>query len=296
MHMKTLSLAAALSLLPALAASADVWGIKSNASSGGLSNAPAWLYRFAENGSSFVDIGAIHVGGAQVDADALAMASPSDIYAFEIGIAGSRLLRLDPLTAAATPVGDYHVGRDIRGAVMIGQAQVLAVDVAANQLLRVDAASGTIVAAPVNVDLDLEDGVDIAFRPQTGQYYLSRYETGAAFYTVDIATGATALQFLDTAGDVWTTVPFTPGIAFSLDAPGNRLFAYEANGSDDIYFYSLGGANPRTLLWGSILGAFNSGRGDLATAIPEPGTLGLAAVAALALRRRRVGSAERLRR
>ncbi|MFN4243677.1 MAG: PEP-CTERM sorting domain-containing protein [Tepidisphaerales bacterium] len=269
-------LAAAVLSVAVSPVSAEVWGIKSNAPMSGLpSDAPAYLFRFLENGGGLTGVGPITVNGVEVDADALAMGSLDSMYAYVVSPNGSQLAKLDPATAAATLIGPFHPARDIRGATLLANGQLLVVDSASDELLMVDPSTGALVGAPVPLDIDVDNGVDIAWRPDTGVFYLNRHTISSAeLYTVNITSGVTSLVFADAAFDLWNpSFPvFYPGIAFSLDAPSARLFAYEANGSEDIYYYDLpsGTRNP---LYHNFLPSFNAGRGDLASPVPEPASV-----------------------
>lgn len=257
-------------------AHATTFGVKA-CGSGACSTAgpPVRLFSFLEDGSSFTDIGTVTLGGAAIDTDGLAISHTQGLLGFQMGTAGSRLLRLDPATAVATAIGPVLSGRNIRGAVFDLADTLRVLDAANHQLLQIDPTTGLIVGAPVALTLGgnpfmLQIGTDIAVRAN-GTPYVASYSSQSDLYTLDMATGALTLVFSDSAIQ-GTHPPYFQGITFSETASSESyLFGYDANGPDDIYRYDVdAGAGSRTLVHGNIIPSFNAGHGDLAALMPRP--------------------------
>lgn len=274
----------------ACGASAQIYGIKSNAPTDGRpSSAPAALFSFNENGTGFTTIGTIAlVTGGQIDADALALSRNHGLMGFWVTPNGSTLMNISTSNALATTVGSMLGGRDVRGAAFDLRDRLWAVDAASNELIRLDPATGNLIGGPLSVHttsgaLDISTGADLAVHSSGAMWLVM----DRSFYTIDVATGLATLLGSDPT--VSPHVNFLPGAAFSMNAPPERLFAYEANGSDDLFYYDTNlNFNPNILL-SNIIPSFNSGRGDLASLmIPAPGAAALLGMAgALMLRRRR---------
>lgn len=287
-----MELAITTSLLTATLAgitSAQIYDFKSNAPAGVQpSSAPAVLFSFNENGSGFTSIGTISlVTGGQIDADGLALSLNHGLMAFWVTANGSTLMNLNSSTAVGTTVGSMLGGRDVRGAAFDMSDRMWAVDAASNELIRIDPLTGNIIGGPLSVHtgtgaLDISNGADLALHASGAMYLVMDH----SFYTIDVAIGLATLLGSDST--VSPHVNFLPGAAFSMNAPADRLFAYEANGSDDLFYYDLNvGFNPNTLLV-NIISSFNSGRGDLAwLMIPAPAGSTLLGLAGVALLRRR---------
>jgi hypothetical protein len=292
---------------------ADVWGIKSTGSSdslgvgGGGSIAPAHLFRFSEDGTSLIDVGAITLNGSQWDADGLAIDASGDLYAYLLNnqvtpvgggvvtsVLNSTLVRLNKLTGQATVIGSALSGRDIRGAAFDTSGQLWALDAANNELLAINSLTGAILGSPIGLTFfgsthNLTNGTDLAFRAD-GTLFLVDDE---AFYTVNPLTGVMTFFAVDpVSGDDYLT-----GLAFSYLSLQDLMFALEVNGTDDLFTFDTDGPFTRTLLLSNILSGFNSGRGDLAAQplapvvpIPAPAALpaGLILLSLAALRRRGV--------
>ena len=283
-------------------AGATIFGIKSCGSNGvcnpggsvqgGGSLPPANLFSFESGGTGFTDLGAITVGGTNVDADGLAMRSDGDLFGFQLteqvtpsgpnlisNVVASRLISLGAGTAAATTVGSITLSdRDIRGAVFDASDNLWALDATANQVLRIDTATGGMVAGSAvgltvyGVNLDLSTVSDIAIRSD-GTVLLAN---SSDFYSLDLGTGALSSLFTDSGAG-------HSGLAFDDDlASVEMLFTFEVNGLDDLFSFDTSLASPtQTDVLLNIIPAFNAGRGDLASItlvdaqIPEPGTLAL---------------------
>lgn len=279
-------------------------GVQAGCDNIDASDPPANLFSFQENGTGFVDHGAITRGGTRIDVDALGMSASRNLFGYEIinDGASSRLLSIDTATAQATAVGSALAGRNVRGAAFDLQNQLWVVDSAANSILRVNHTTGAVVAGSEMTltlgggAIDIIDGTDIAVSSD-GAIRLANYNAGSGkpeFFTVDLGTGALTLEFTDLVGEPDSPLSlFFSGITFSEDGAHNALYGYEANGFEDIYRYDLP-TYTRTEIFQNIVPSFNAGRGDLAAfmqpvAVPEPGSLFVFALglAGLGLARRK---------
>ena len=93
-------------------AEAEIWGVKTH---GPMSEPPSTLFRFDEDGDTFTVVGEIRLDGQPVEVDGLAIDIDGALYGFIAGDASGLLVAIDPVTAAASPVGMLG-GREIRGA------------------------------------------------------------------------------------------------------------------------------------------------------------------------------------
>lgn len=286
--MKTLCKLGAMGIGLVTVASADIYGIKSLApSSGQPSAAPATLFRFSEDGSGLTSIGAITMATAgQIDADGLALSAHHGLMAFWVTANGSSLLSLDSTTAVGNTVGSFLSARDIRGAAFDLHDRLWAVDAASNELLRIDPLTGDVTGGALAIHtstgaLDVSNGTDLAVHASGAMWLVS----GNEFYALDVNTGLATLLGADpTVGPV----NFLPGAAFSTSAPQDRLFGYEANGTDDVVYYDADQSFSPHYMYTNIIGSYNSGRGDLASLmIPAPGSIVLCTLAVCVLPRRR---------
>lgn len=301
-------LAAALAGAPA--ASGITYGLKSqdyyNTPAGQFSGSPTHLFRFREDGSQFTDLGQVSLGGAGIDADGLAISPQWGLMGFQLTERNdandvprdARLVAIDPGTAAASPVGSWLAGRDVRGAVFDLADRLWALDARNDELLRVDPATGGVVSGwAVALSLDVDTTSDIAVR-HDGQFYLTSY---------DRAAGESVIYELDQVSGALQAVHGEPGqglvgLTFSEAAEADHVFAFEVNDNsvsglsdnDDVFRYDIDPSWSRAVLHGDVIVEYNAGRGDLASAmIPEPLTAlglvgGAVAVGAHLRRRRRV--------
>lgn len=147
-------------LASSLTATADslVYGLKSCAGciGGGTSSAPTNLFAFKEDGSRFIDIGPVALGGNGIDADALALSPRYGLLAFELkksnGVTiSSSLISIDRNTAQASVIGQPLNGRDLRGAVFDHADRLWVLDAANNEVLQIDPATGAIVGTPLKL-------------------------------------------------------------------------------------------------------------------------------------------------
>jgi hypothetical protein len=273
-------------LLPS-SAQAVVYGLKSQGlSSSFASTTPTYLFSFAEDGSGLNPIGEIKVAGAAVDADGLAVSGTYGLRGFELsydldGLVTSSTMLTIPSSASggivsAAEIGTGLIGREIRGATF-ASGKLWVVDAKTLEILQIDPVTGAVVGGPVrlknpnNTDFIPALGtphavLDIAYRAATGEFYLVFFNT---IYTVDVTTGQMSPVTTDTG-------QWLAGATFSAKAPGDRLFAYDVNASDDISYYAPTGNLPRSPLYLNFMSAasgyFDAGRGDLA-ATPEPASI-----------------------
>lgn len=268
------------------AAHATIWGVKSFGPPAQASSAPTLLFSFNPDGSGLTSAGNIAlVTGAQIDADALAVSPNHGLLAYWLTPNGSTLVSLNSSTALASPIGAQLPARDIRGAAFDAADRLWALDAAANELLRIDPTTGSILGAPLPITLgggayDLTDGTDLALQTNGTMALVNANQ----ILTLNTATGAATL--LGTDPTVGPTNYLT-GAAFHPDADPDTLFTLEVNNTEDIFTYPVAGPfTPNTLL-PNIFPAFNSGRGDLAALVPAPGAAALLGLGTLAALRRR---------
>ncbi len=268
-------------LLLAPSAHAIVLGIKSCGSgppnfcfNGTVPNSlpPTNLFSFQEDGSGFIDIGPVTLDEIDIDADALAFSLTHGLLAFELqksgfNTTGSTLIIIDSNTAVASTIGSLLSGRDIRGAVFDLSDTLWALDAASDELLQINPSTGAVVGPPVALMLggnafDLSDVTDIAVALDNTFFVADSSD----FYTLDILSGALTLVHTD-------VLQGFAGITFSIGAPEEDLFVNDVNGSEDIFSYAVDSGFSQTTLHENFIPTFNSGRGDLAAAIPEPSSM-----------------------
>lgn len=299
-----------------------IWGIKSDGDdtappSGPASLPPARLFYFDDSGTNPAqDVGVVSLADQQnIDVDALAVTTAGWLYAFELThgtgpsapVTASQLVRLDPETAVATRIGGTHE-REMRGAAMTLEGALWALDARNDEVVKVDSATGALGGAlALTLEgnaYDLSDRCDLAFDAAGTAWLVDRAEVvigGSpfmvpAFYTVDLDTGEMTKIGVDDY-----TGPEPPdgnpilqyvGCAFSPNPQTDptKMFNLDISSDEDVFYNDVDGGFAR--LGGGPMGIlmtyFDSGRGDLgAAAIPEPMTMGLLGVGALALLRRR---------
>jgi hypothetical protein len=248
-----------------------VWGVKSYEVPF-PSGVPATLFNFAEDASAFTTVGPVKLGSSQIDVDGLALSPEGALFGFQVGIPGSRLIKIDKSTAVATTVGPVLAGRDIRGAVFTLAGQIVALDAAQKQIVRFDPATGQVIGIGVPLQVTNQPGVgqdvcDLAQAPDGSFLIAWNYNE---LHSVDLNTGATRLLFRDPVPDRQGGVPTLAGLAFSRDATNPAtLFGYEISLQDDIYTYQTDASFARAVPFQHLLSGYNSGRGDLAT-VPPP--------------------------
>lgn len=260
-------------------AQSTIFGVKSCGSSATAiacpqvaSTPPAHLFTFATDGSSFSSLGAITLDGTPIDVDGLAVSPVRGLLGFRIDSGApttSTLISIDTLTAEATAVG-FPLGRSIRGAVFDLSDRLWVVDADSDEVLEIDPATGFEVpgtAFGLVPAITHAQGLDLAVR-QDGRFYLV---TLHAIFQLDMATGV-----LTQIKNESSPAPglFLAGGTFSLGAGDDDLFAYEVNGTEDLFRYDVDAVGvPRTTLFTNIIPSFNAGRGDLAARIKTTGLL-----------------------
>ena len=281
----------ATSLVAWAPARAEVWGVKTHDPESGP---PATLFHFAEDGSSFVAVAPVTLGGTEIDVDGLAVRTDGSLFGFQLDAGGSRLISINPATAAAQAIGSTLAGRDIRGASFTRSGALLVLDSAQEQLLQINPADGSVIGQPVRLTQggnpypDLSNLTDIAERGD-GTLFVCDYSglTGAKVFTLNSSTGALTTLFTDT-DDIGLV-----GAAFSASsADPTILFALDVFESEELLTYQSEAPHARSTLYPGIIPEYNAGRGDLAAApVPEPQTWAhgvalFASVGALCLLRR----------
>ncbi len=267
-------------------AAATVFGLKSCGSrspgfcgdviiGGGGSLPPTRLFSLAADGSGFMDLGTVTLGGVAIDADGLAMRSDGALFAFELtetitgtsdvdsDVTASRLISLGTGNPAASAIGDGFA-RDIRGAVFDAADRLWVIDALNDEVLRVDVTTGAEVSGTIKaLSSPISTASDIAIRAD-GTVVLSDQDN---FFTLDLATGVLTSLFTQ-PGDVYAGLAFDP-------ASSTSLIAYDVAFGEDLFSFDTAlDSPPRTDVRLDILPSFNAGRGDLASmTVPEPATL-----------------------
>jgi hypothetical protein len=255
----------ALLISAAAVAAADVWGVKTHDP---VSQPPSTLFRISEDGNSLTIVSAVLLEGGNIEVDGLALGSDQTLYGFQIAASGSRLITIDPSTAAATARGPYLAGRQIRGAALTSDGHLLCLDAANGRLLEIATANGEPTGPEIELLLDgspfpvsnMVDLVEVA----PGQLALMRFNE---FYSLDAGTGALVLLHRDDAAASDGAGVGGAGLAWLPAASGGGRFAvYDVQFDDDIFAYDPANAYQRSYLHPNIITEYNAGRGDLASA------------------------------
>lgn len=278
-----------LMLATNLTGHAQIWGIKGPDT--GLTTPHRWiLFWFRENGSGIYLVGDITLNGSPAKVDALAYEPDYGLLAFQMDGSlfqytgsNSRLVRIDPLTAQLTVIGDWLSQRTIVGAAFDSSGQLWAIDIQQDQLLRIDPTTGAVQQSiPITLGGDRLDlgiaGGDLAFDIYGNAYicdYITAFPYGTRFYRLNLGTGVATLIHVDQRSDTQQcssepSGPAVVGMAFSRSAPPDRLFIAENNSCDDIWYYDINRGWNRAYLydvWSEIRGGYNAGPGDLASYI-----------------------------
>ena len=206
------------------------------------------------------------VGGADIDADALAQSFVHGLRGYRLIGTSSQLISIDSTTGAAAHIGSALTNRTMRAAGFDALDRLWVVDAANNVLLRIDPVTGGVLGSAIPLTLGMsgftisDAGSDLAFQANGSAVLVNSNPA----YSLNIATGALALLFQDAAPQTDLSPVFYVGAAFVAGAGGGKLFAFDVNGSDDVYFYQ-NLSTPRVLYDEDFSPAFNAGRGDLAS-------------------------------
>jgi len=270
-------------LLLSEAAGADtIFGVSSLDGLGG-STSPTTLFSFESNDltgatSSFQTVGAVTLGGVDLDVDGLAH-DGTTLYGFNLtlGATNSQLIAIDTSSAIAATLGSVH-SREIRGATFV--AGVLwGVDTLNDVLVPFDTSGVADDGAALGLTdggtgVALGQGATISFF-DGNTYFLQSSE----LYTIDMVTGAlTHQKTLASVGG--------GGYIGGEFGAGGQFYVTEVNGLDELIAFDDNLENGAVF---QILPYGNSGRGDLARAflsVPEPGSAVLLLIGMTFLRRR----------
>jgi hypothetical protein len=230
------------------------------------------------DGASFMIKDTLHFEGVAADVDGLCILRSGHLLAWRMVSSGSQAILVDTITGNLTTFGsgDTLVGREIRGAAVDGFGQVWALDAASASAIKVDTVNGSILhEVPLVMNGAPWMGCplcDITFTENTC------FLTGEnGFYVLDTISGYVSLHATDTQsdpGDILYTCngtisnppPINRGVAYLGD--GNTIVTFDSACEDDLFSYSLNGFGDRQEVLHHIIPSFNSGGGDLASAIP----------------------------
>lgn len=254
-----------------------VWGTKSKAGQPpDLSQPPSLLFRYDPVLNTANVIDTVRVNGSDIDMDGLAYTPALGLVGWEHFGNGCQMIRLDTLTAEATPFGVFLPGVEICGACWDQDSDILAMDRNGNTLLRISGWDGGILSSlPLTLsgaEFPLVGG-DIACL--SGKFYLHTYYT---LYEVDTVTGNMYPIWEDTAVDnddvlgVCANNAYPPGIGGMAAIPTidtHTYIALDGNCEDDIYRYDIYTPTTRLERINDITPGFNSGNIDLASALPS---------------------------
>ncbi len=239
-----------------------VWGLKTHDP---VSQPPTTLFYFNENGSNFLNLGYVTLGGVEIEADGLAMSPAGGLFAFQMNTSGgSRLLSLNPTTAVATVVGPVLTNRNLRGATFTLSGRLLAFDYALRELIEVNATTGEQVGAGIPLSTNLSatsTAGDLTEMPDGSLLFAYN----AFLYRLDPRSGVLTRLLEDTAPLADGYLPYCCGVACAANSiPADKLFCYEASINDDVYQYLPSSSYGRLQLYDNIISGYNAGRGDLA--------------------------------
>jgi hypothetical protein len=247
---------------------AIVYGLESSEGAGG-SAAPTQLFSFEENGSGVMVIADVMVGGEDIDADALAQSAIHGLRAYRLIGTSSQLVSINSTTGAAAHIGSALANRTMRAAAFDALSRLWVVDAANNVLLRIDPVTGAVLGSAVPLMLGMSAftvtgaGSDIAFAANGTAVLVDSNKV----YSLNTATGAVSLLFEDAVPQADMSPVFHVGAAFVAGVGGGKLFVFDVNGTDDVFFYQ-NLSTPRVLYDEDFSPSFNAGRGDLASLPP----------------------------
>jgi len=251
---------------------AQVYGVKGW--DGAPNRTPQWtLFRFTEDGTNFTVIGQLRIDNQPVQIDGLAISTQTGLLGFQIsstdpyvGTGRSRLVKINPLNASITPVGDWFSGV-VRAADFDVTGRLWALDAQTDSLLQIDPNSGLVLSSTVitpTVDITYLSG--LVFTAE-GPAYLSQFnqnQNQTDFYIIDPNTAQVALVLSDNVSEPDCVGP-RPLRLVDLESSPNRpgnIFGLEVHGCDDIFI--VGGSFGRSVLYQNIIPSYNGGPGDLA--------------------------------
>lgn len=238
-----------------------IWGLKTHDPA---SQPPTTLFHFNEDGGGFAEIGRVAINGSEIEADGLAESPQGDLFGFWLSGGASRLIAIDPVSAAAQPVGPALTGRNLRGAAFLLSGKLIAFDAASVELVEIDPVAGTIVGQPTPITGLPAGGStsgDLTTAPNGSVLFAANNEV----YTLNLRGGGTTLLLRDSAPLRDGFEPFICGLACSPNGgPDETLFAFEATSQDDLFQYLPSAGFARSELFRNIVPAYKAGRGDLA--------------------------------
>jgi hypothetical protein len=188
-------------------------------------DAPTRHYSIEEDGTGFVQLPDIEVGGVGTAVSAIALAPDGSMVGFEYVLGqGSRPIAIDPTTGVATLLGPgTFVPQDVTGAAFDPDGTLWVIDVDNLVVDTFDTATGTFGGTPIDLPLFTQpiNGGDLAF-DHLGNCFMavSTVINGlSALYTCDLDDGSFELvdTFTQTGFvDNTPTQLSTAGLAFSL--------------------------------------------------------------------------------
>jgi hypothetical protein len=246
---------------------AQVWGLKASGGPGDASRNPVALYWF-DTDANFQLVGTVRLSDVEIDADALAFSTANGLLAYELQDplaavpSGSRLVSLDPVTAAATAIGPVMSGREIRGAALDVDDRLWVIDSLADELLEINPTTGAIIGSPQSLSRPVTNICDLAFAPDSTLIVCDL----DSVFTLGTSGAAMTPLFGDGAPDDGIGVAYV-GVAFSAFDEFD-LFFFDVNAEDDIFRFQDSAFLVREEPFANIWSFINAGRGDLAAASP----------------------------
>lgn len=274
---------------------ATIVGVKSRGADSPNYIGPARLFSFNEDGSGLTDLAEIRVpyitGGINVNG--MAWSPTYGILAYQWS-GSSQLIQISTNglnfnisggILTAQPVGSALSSVRIMGATFDVQDRLWTVDDTLT-LRQINPTNGAVISTIAISGLVSPTSAvgDLAVRAD-GTMFLSDY--AGKYYTLNAVTGVASLQYNEFSGPDYG---FNMGLAFSAANPNpNYVYALEGNGPDDLQRYNTTNWSAGYIVLASDILAPDSASWsqDLAGLIPEPTSLGLAAISGLLLLRRR---------
>ncbi|MDC0357842.1 fibronectin type III domain-containing protein [Oligoflexia bacterium] len=258
-----------------------IFGVRSDGQTGactGSTCSTTSLFSFLPHGICLREAGLVKLGADQLDVDGLAASPNYGLLGFELehnpasgAVLGSRLVAIATNTAVTTVIGTTLTGKEIRGAIFVGD-HLYALDVENDELLRVAPHDGSIVGVPSPLSLntapfDVSAVSDIAVN-KFGEGFLVNNNT---WYELDLFTGELTELLVDTQPLSDLQLPGYSGAAFGADPSTAviKLVGLSTTGVDQLLEYDA------TMARGVLFQSFSS------TNLPD-GSLGdLASVSTL---------------